>query len=70
MASQLQIQGDESVLLRVTHSNMKSFSPEIRFSLQVGFISVQVTTTFAGSAVVLIHEFLLPYFKPYVWVRK
>lgn len=35
MASQLQIQGDESVLLRVTHSNMKSFSPEIRFSLQM-----------------------------------
>ncbi|KAF3658165.1 Tubulin-folding cofactor B [Capsicum annuum] len=34
-ASQLQIGGDESVLLRVTHSNMKTFSPEIRFSLQM-----------------------------------
>jgi hypothetical protein len=35
MASVLQIQGDESVLLRVTHSNLKSFSAELRFSLQV-----------------------------------
>ncbi|XP_062166129.1 tubulin-folding cofactor B-like [Alnus glutinosa] len=34
MASVLQIQGDESVLLRVTHSNLKSFSAELRFSLQ------------------------------------
>ncbi|KAK4362668.1 hypothetical protein RND71_017909 [Anisodus tanguticus] len=34
MASRLQIEGDESVLLRVTHSNMKTFSPEIRFFLQ------------------------------------
>ncbi|KAK3004216.1 hypothetical protein RJ639_019069 [Escallonia herrerae] len=35
MASCLQIQGDESVLLRVTHSNIKSFSPEVRFSIQM-----------------------------------
>ncbi|KAJ4840835.1 hypothetical protein Tsubulata_045921 [Turnera subulata] len=34
MASKLQADNDESVLLRVTHSNIKSFSPEIRFSLQ------------------------------------
>ncbi|KAK6944437.1 Ubiquitin-like domain [Dillenia turbinata] len=33
MGSRLQIQGDESVLLRVTHSNIKSFSPDVRFSL-------------------------------------
>ncbi|KAH0702801.1 hypothetical protein KY290_020199 [Solanum tuberosum] len=41
MASQLQIQSDESVLLRVTHSNMKSFSPEIRFSLQMSVEAVK-----------------------------
>lgn len=35
MASGLQIPGDESVLLRVTHSNIKSFSADMRFSLQV-----------------------------------
>lgn len=35
MASNLQIQGDESVLLRITHSNIKSFSADVRFSLQV-----------------------------------
>ncbi|KAK3043128.1 hypothetical protein RJ639_000017 [Escallonia herrerae] len=35
MASRLQIQGDESVLLRVTHSNIKSFSPDVRFSIQM-----------------------------------
>ena len=34
-ANRLQIQGDESVLLRVTHSNLKTFSADIRFSLQV-----------------------------------
>ncbi|KAK6942192.1 CAP Gly-rich domain [Dillenia turbinata] len=33
MGSRLQIQGDESILLRVTHSNIKSFSPDVRFSL-------------------------------------
>ncbi|KAG8368432.1 hypothetical protein BUALT_Bualt15G0044800 [Buddleja alternifolia] len=35
MATKLQIQGDESVLLRVTHSNIKSFSDDVRFSLQM-----------------------------------
>ncbi|KAM7526703.1 hypothetical protein LguiA_016605 [Lonicera macranthoides] len=35
MTSRLQIQGDESVLLHVTHSNIKSFSADIRFSLQM-----------------------------------
>ncbi|EXC49439.1 hypothetical protein L484_000509 [Morus notabilis] len=35
MASQLQkIEGDDSVLLRVTHSNLKTFSSDVRFSLQ------------------------------------
>lgn len=36
MASSLQkIEGDDSVLLRVTHSNIKTFSADIRFSQQV-----------------------------------
>lgn len=35
MADKLQIEGDESVLLRVTHSNIKSFSAAVRFSVQV-----------------------------------
>ncbi|KAI8010359.1 Tubulin-folding cofactor B [Camellia lanceoleosa] len=34
MGSRLQIEGDESVLLRVTHSNLKSFASDVRFSLQ------------------------------------
>ncbi|XP_068662446.1 tubulin-folding cofactor B [Aristolochia californica] len=34
MASRLQIPADDSVLLRVTHSNIKSFSADVRFSLQ------------------------------------
>ncbi|KAL6192231.1 hypothetical protein ACLB2K_038616 [Fragaria x ananassa] len=35
MASRLQkIETDESVLLRVTHSNLQTFSVDIRFSLQ------------------------------------
>ncbi|KAI8014937.1 Tubulin-folding cofactor B [Camellia lanceoleosa] len=33
MGSRLQIEGDESVLLRVTHSNLKSFASDVRFSL-------------------------------------
>lgn len=42
MASQLQkIEGDESVLLRVTHSNLKTFSADIRFSLQSSVESVK-----------------------------
>ncbi|KAK4477009.1 hypothetical protein RD792_016211 [Penstemon davidsonii] len=35
MASRLQIQGDDSVILRVTHSNIKSFSSDVRFSPQM-----------------------------------
>ncbi|XAR65862.1 hypothetical protein NMG60_11011843 [Bertholletia excelsa] len=35
MGSHLQLQGDDFVLLRVTHSNIKSFSSEVRFSLQM-----------------------------------
>lgn len=35
MASSLQIEGDESVLLRITHSNIKSFCADVRFSLQM-----------------------------------
>ncbi|KAL8138084.1 hypothetical protein V2J09_004085, partial [Rumex salicifolius] len=34
MGSKLQIHGDESILLHVTHSNIKSFNADIRFSLQ------------------------------------
>lgn len=34
MASRLQLPGDDSVLLRVTHSNLKTFSSEVRFSLE------------------------------------
>lgn len=35
MATRLQIEDDDSVLLRVTHSNLKTFSASLRFSLQV-----------------------------------
>lgn len=35
MASRLQLPGDDSVLVRVTHSNIKSFSADVRFSLEV-----------------------------------
>lgn len=42
MASRLQqIEGDESVLLRVTHSNLKSFSADVRFPLQMSVESVK-----------------------------
>ncbi|XP_041024573.1 tubulin-folding cofactor B isoform X1 [Juglans microcarpa x Juglans regia] len=41
MASGLQIHRDESVLLRITHSNLKSFSTDIRFSLQMPVESVK-----------------------------
>lgn len=41
MTSRLQIQGDESVLLRVTHSNLKSFSSDVRFSLQTSVEAVK-----------------------------
>ncbi|KAL5546551.1 hypothetical protein UlMin_006238 [Ulmus minor] len=42
MASRLQqIEGDDSVLLRVTHSNLKTFSADVRFSLQTTLESVK-----------------------------
>ncbi|CAI9095939.1 OLC1v1031983C1 [Oldenlandia corymbosa var. corymbosa] len=41
MASGFQIQGDELVLLRVTHSNIKSFSAHMQFSLQMSVEAVK-----------------------------
>ncbi|XP_022153874.1 tubulin-folding cofactor B [Momordica charantia] len=42
MASRLQeIEADESVLLRVTHANLKSFTSDVRFSLQMSIESVK-----------------------------
>ncbi|XP_022925171.1 tubulin-folding cofactor B [Cucurbita moschata] len=42
MASRLQqIETDESVLLRVTHANLKSFTSDVRFSLQMSVESVK-----------------------------
>ncbi|KAK0595172.1 hypothetical protein LWI29_004245 [Acer saccharum] len=42
MASGLQqIEADESVLLRVTHSNLKTFAADVRFSLQMSVESVK-----------------------------
>ncbi|XP_061348998.1 tubulin-folding cofactor B isoform X2 [Gastrolobium bilobum] len=42
MASSLQkMEGDESVLLRVTHSNLKTFTADIRFSLQLSVEAVK-----------------------------
>ncbi|XVF44208.1 hypothetical protein PTKIN_Ptkin02bG0102500 [Pterospermum kingtungense] len=41
MASKLQIEGDDSVLLRITHSNLKSFATDIRFSLQTSVEAVK-----------------------------
>ncbi|KAI9082053.1 hypothetical protein K1719_035978 [Acacia pycnantha] len=42
MASSLQkIEGDDSVLLRATHSNIKTFSTDIRFSQQMSVESVK-----------------------------
>ncbi|GAB4843926.1 hypothetical protein Ancab_013890 [Ancistrocladus abbreviatus] len=41
MGTRLQIQGDESVLLQVTHSNIKSFNADVRFSLQSTVESVK-----------------------------
>ncbi|KZV18154.1 tubulin-folding cofactor B [Dorcoceras hygrometricum] len=40
-SSLLQIPGDDSVVLRVTHSNMKSFSTDIRCSLQMSIEAVK-----------------------------
>ncbi|PIA48155.1 hypothetical protein AQUCO_01400619v1 [Aquilegia coerulea] len=41
MASHLQMPVDEQVLLHITHSNLKSFSAEIRFSLQTTVESIK-----------------------------
>ncbi|WVZ24280.1 hypothetical protein V8G54_002824 [Vigna mungo] len=35
MASRIQLHGEDSVVLRVTHSNLKTFNTDIRFSLQL-----------------------------------
>ncbi|KAG6483138.1 hypothetical protein ZIOFF_059781 [Zingiber officinale] len=41
MASRLQLPGDDSVLLRVTHSNIKSFSADVRFSPEMSVESIK-----------------------------
>eukprot|EP00268_Persea_americana_P043385 TRINITY_DN4360_c0_g1_i2.p1 TRINITY_DN4360_c0_g1~~TRINITY_DN4360_c0_g1_i2.p1 ORF type:complete len:243 (+),score=48.27 TRINITY_DN4360_c0_g1_i2:154-882(+) len=41
MASRLQIPSDDSVLLSVTHSNLKNFASDIRFSLQMTVESIK-----------------------------
>ncbi|XP_065856146.1 tubulin-folding cofactor B-like [Euphorbia lathyris] len=41
MAGRLQIDGDDSVLLHITHSNLKTFSADVRFSLQSTVESVK-----------------------------
>ncbi|KAH9607275.1 hypothetical protein KSS87_017323 [Heliosperma pusillum] len=42
MASRrLQMEGDDSVLLHVTHSNIKSFNADVRFSLQMSVEAVK-----------------------------
>ncbi|XP_044481583.1 tubulin-folding cofactor B-like [Mangifera indica] len=42
MASRLQqVEGDKSVVLRVTHSNIKTFASDVRFSLQMSVESVK-----------------------------
>ncbi|GFP84609.1 tubulin-folding cofactor b [Phtheirospermum japonicum] len=41
MANKLHIQGDESVLLRITHSNIKSFSADVLFSTQLTIEAVK-----------------------------
>ncbi|KAL9274002.1 Tubulin-folding cofactor B-like protein [Drosera capensis] len=41
MGSRLHIEGDESVMLLVTHSNIKSFTADVRFSLQSTVESVK-----------------------------
>ncbi|WOK94575.1 tubulin-folding cofactor B [Canna indica] len=41
MASRLQLPGDDSVTLRVTHSNIKRFSADVRFSLEMTVESVK-----------------------------
>ncbi|XP_074272969.1 tubulin-folding cofactor B [Silene latifolia] len=41
MASRLQMEGDDSVLLHVTHSNFKTFNADVRFSLQMSVEAVK-----------------------------
>ncbi|KAJ8494285.1 hypothetical protein OPV22_016006 [Ensete ventricosum] len=41
MASRLQLPDDDSVVLRVTHANVKSFSADVRFSLEMTVESVK-----------------------------
>ncbi|KAL9329887.1 hypothetical protein ACSQ67_004890 [Phaseolus vulgaris] len=41
MASSIQVHGEDSVVLRVTHSNMKTFNSDIRFSLQLSVEGVK-----------------------------
>ncbi|CAN8259869.1 unnamed protein product [Cochlearia groenlandica] len=40
-ASRLQMEGDDSVLLHVTHSNLKSFAADVRFSPQMSVEAVK-----------------------------
>lgn len=48
MGSKLQVEGDESVLLRVTHSNIKSFATDVRFSLQVSALYKSISLGAGG----------------------
>ncbi|XP_058091200.1 tubulin-folding cofactor B isoform X2 [Magnolia sinica] len=41
MGSRLQIPGDDSILLHVTHSNLKNFAADVRFSLEMTVESVK-----------------------------
>lgn len=41
MASRLQMPSDDSVLLSVTHSNLKNFASDVRFSLQMTVESIK-----------------------------
>lgn len=48
-ANRLQIQGDDSVLLRITHANLKTFSADIHFSLQVPILQTNLLYFFSYS---------------------
>lgn len=57
MAKNIKLEGDESVVLRVSHSNLKTFNSDIRFSLQVhSFLSV----FFFGHLISLKKSFFFP----------
>jgi len=51
--SRLQLEGDDSVHLHITHANLKSFSADARFSPQVSLVlhSVLIPTVFQCSAI-------------------